>query len=1196
MATNGVAATNGKDRSRSPKKELKTDPSKLTEEDLQDGFSAQQIFTSTTTKSGYTYDDLICLPGHINFGVHDVSLSTRFTKKISLKTPIVSSPMDTVTESDMAIAMALEGGIGVIHTNLSIEAQAEQVARVKKFKAGFIIDPVCVPPTMTLQELEELKSKLGFTGFPVTAGGKMGQPLLGLVTKRDTDFVTNRNTRLSEIMTPVKNLVTVKEGIDLLKANNILQTSKKGKLPIITESGLLVALVARTDIKKNVEFPNATKDALNKELKVAAAIGTRPADRERVRALAAAGVDAIIIDSSQGDSVFQHEMIKWIKKEFPQIEVVAGNVVTKQQAKNLIDCGADALRVGMGIGSICTTQEVCACGRAQASAVYNVAKLAPSIPEGAPPKGVAGGSRATPNPPAEERPETETPAAPAREEKEKTPPREEVKEEPPDKAPSDSGGSESGEEEDPAEEDREVPAEQSGLKAAPKARTDTRSEIPRRRPVERQRSRSRRRAESCRARRTERDRSPRRQSPDRDRRRRGEHHDDRGHREHREHRHHEERREGGDKTKKKKKKRNRKNHRGGKMATMAAPPAPVQGPMRFGVDEGAEILIDTAGWNQMQIPLNSIVEVCLAGSSVGFGTEEWFAVGISSVAGSREEGWQLSGIFMGCESETLEEEVGQMVTEGYIHLCPGDPCLATSTGPFIHATRIRLWRPINFKCQYLTQRGKTWLKNLVAKEKRSLTPKPSADAGAGKRTAPRTPAGGKGRGRGDRPAGARRRKPQPPEPIDENVIDLDTEPGEADDEEEAPPVISGPRRAALRDTLKKTRERILGGGPSGRKRRAAEELSGGDAAAGTLRAAAESRLVAGTSFNPTIQTPLRLETQEGTSGDAVRRLTKKLTGGKGASSELLAQAVQQSARDATLRKQKQKEKESRDGVRQLIDLLRGKKDKKKKRKHSKRETEKRIALRVKPDPEDPSDSSDSTSGSGSSKDGSRKRLRDSEEDTDLDCEAPLRRRAVKQPGSVMEMLIRQAQEQMDKGTLLEGQGAKASLTTGIKISTYFAVLIRPFHAANSPLLREMYALAQAIDLLRMGKLLETADALASRFIAVHTALSEGNWLTASQLELYPLEPVASASTATMLEAQKHRRLVMKSQGYPSSGRYWGGSGRGKGSGYPVEKGKKGDAKGKGRGKGKPWSKDQTGSAKGEPNPWRENKEEPPKKP
>ncbi|CAK8986898.1 unnamed protein product [Durusdinium trenchii] len=379
MATNGSAAMNGKDakdRSRSPRKELKKDPSKLTEEDLKDGFSAQEIFSSAITKSGYTYDDLICLPGHINFGVHDVNLTTRFSRKITLKTPIVSSPMDTVTESNMAIAMALEGGLGVIHTNLSIEAQANEVARVKKFKAGFIIDPVCVPPTMTLEELDQLKSKLGFTGFPVTENGQMGRPLLGLVTKRDTDFITDRKTRLSAIMTPLSQLVTEKEGIDLKQANETLQKSKKGKLPIITNTNLLVALVARTDIKKNVEFPNATKHPVNKELLVAAAIGTRPADRERVRALAAARVDAIIIDSSQGDSVFQHEMIKWIKKEFPEIQVVAGNVVTKQQAKHLIECGADALRVGMGIGSICTTQEVCACGRAQASAVYNVAKLA----------------------------------------------------------------------------------------------------------------------------------------------------------------------------------------------------------------------------------------------------------------------------------------------------------------------------------------------------------------------------------------------------------------------------------------------------------------------------------------------------------------------------------------------------------------------------------------------------------------------------------------------------------------------------------------------------------------------------------------------------------------------------------------------------------------------------------------------------
>ncbi|OLQ14608.1 Inosine-5'-monophosphate dehydrogenase [Symbiodinium microadriaticum] len=362
-------------------------------------FSASDIFGSKTSMSGYTYDDLICLPGHINFGVHDVALGSRFSKKIALRTPIVSSPMDTVTESNMAIAMALEGGIGVIHTNLPVETQAMEVARVKKFKAGFILEPRCVPPTMTLEELDNLKSSLGFTGFPVTENGQMGAKLLGLVTKRDTDFVQDRKTRLSQIMTPAADLVTKLEGCDLIEANETLQKSKKGKLPIVTKSGLLVALVARTDIKKNVDFPNATKHPVNKacestdikknvdfpnatkhpvnkELLVAAAIGTRPADRDRVKALVAAGVDAVVIDSSQGDSVFQHEMVKWIKSNFPDLQVVAGNVVTKRQAQHLIECGADALRVGMGIGSICTTQEVCACGRAQASAVYNVAKLA----------------------------------------------------------------------------------------------------------------------------------------------------------------------------------------------------------------------------------------------------------------------------------------------------------------------------------------------------------------------------------------------------------------------------------------------------------------------------------------------------------------------------------------------------------------------------------------------------------------------------------------------------------------------------------------------------------------------------------------------------------------------------------------------------------------------------------------------------
>lgn len=295
-----------------------------------------------------------------------------------MRTPIVSSPMDTVTEAKMAIAMALEGGIGIIHTNMSAEDQAKEVTKVKRFESGFIMDPICIPATMRLEDLDKLRSQCGFTGFPVTQDGTMGSKLLGLVTKRDSDFVRDRaSTAVSTIMTKLESLVVAEEGIDLAAANSILRDSKRGKLPIVTKEGRLCALMTRTDLKKNAEFPLATKDH-NKRLRVAAAVGTRPADRDRVRGLVAAGVDAVVVDSSQGDSIFQHEMIRWMKEEFPSLQVIGGNVVTKRQAANLIDCGVDALRVGMGIGSICTTQEVCACGLAQASSVFHVAKYAKS--------------------------------------------------------------------------------------------------------------------------------------------------------------------------------------------------------------------------------------------------------------------------------------------------------------------------------------------------------------------------------------------------------------------------------------------------------------------------------------------------------------------------------------------------------------------------------------------------------------------------------------------------------------------------------------------------------------------------------------------------------------------------------------------------------------------------------------------------
>lgn len=343
---------------------------------LEDGHSAKDVFESRNSFTGYTYDDLILLPGHISFGVGDVALKTQFTRGITLERPIVSSPMDTVTESNMAIAMALEGGVGVIHTNLSIEDQAKEVSKVKRFKNGFIMDPVCIQPTMSLQEVDNLSEKTGITCFPVTEDGHMGSVLLGLVTKRDIDFVQERHSiRVRQVMTPLAKMVTADEGIELKAANEILRSSKKGSLPIISKDSRLVALVARKDLKKASDFPFATKDKSNR-LVVAAAVGTRDTDRDRVRMLVAAGVDAIVVDSSQGDSTFQHEMVRWMKSNYPELQVIGGNVVTRTQAKHLLDCGVDALRVGMGIGSICTTQEVCACGRAQASAVYHVAKLA----------------------------------------------------------------------------------------------------------------------------------------------------------------------------------------------------------------------------------------------------------------------------------------------------------------------------------------------------------------------------------------------------------------------------------------------------------------------------------------------------------------------------------------------------------------------------------------------------------------------------------------------------------------------------------------------------------------------------------------------------------------------------------------------------------------------------------------------------
>jgi len=364
--------TIARDRSRSPRKSNNVEE----DESLLDGHSANSIFTSGTI--GYTYDDLICLPGTIDFQVSDVVLESRFTRDIRLKIPIVSSPMDTVTEADMAISMALQGGIGVIHTNLRPEQQAAEVSKVKRFRSGFILKPFCVSPSITVAELDAVTHKSGFKAFPVTADGKMGSKLEGLITSKDTLFIEpslRSSTPVSKVMTQMANLITTSEGVGLEEAYETLKSSRKGKVPVVGKQGQLVALVAASDIRKEDQFPFATKDEKGR-LMVAAAVGTRPEDRDRVQQLVKAGVDAIVVDSSQGDSHFQRDMLRWMRAQFPKLQIIGGNVVTRLQAKHLIDCGVDALRVGMGIGSICTTQEVCACGRAQASAVYQVARIA----------------------------------------------------------------------------------------------------------------------------------------------------------------------------------------------------------------------------------------------------------------------------------------------------------------------------------------------------------------------------------------------------------------------------------------------------------------------------------------------------------------------------------------------------------------------------------------------------------------------------------------------------------------------------------------------------------------------------------------------------------------------------------------------------------------------------------------------------
>jgi IMP dehydrogenase len=339
---------------------------------IKDGSSADDIFSSV---GGITYNDFIILPGYIDFAPDEVDLETNLTRNIRLKRPIVSSPMDTVTEAKMAIALALLGGIGIIHYNNTLEEQVEEVRKVKRYENGFITDPICLSPDHTISDVYRIKEKYGFAGIPITENGNINSKLVGIVTNRDIDFEKDQSKKLREVMTT--DLLTAPKGISLSEANTILKDSKKGKLPIVDQNGRLVSLMSRSDLLKNREYPFASKDS-RKQLMVGAALSTRDESKDRLAALAEAGINVVIIDSAQGNSSYEIEMIKYIKKNYPEIDIIGGNVVTVEQCENLIKAGADSLRIGMGPGSICTTQQTMACGRSQATAVYKTAKFARS--------------------------------------------------------------------------------------------------------------------------------------------------------------------------------------------------------------------------------------------------------------------------------------------------------------------------------------------------------------------------------------------------------------------------------------------------------------------------------------------------------------------------------------------------------------------------------------------------------------------------------------------------------------------------------------------------------------------------------------------------------------------------------------------------------------------------------------------------
>lgn len=317
---------------------------------------------------GLTYDDVLLVPAYSEVLPREVSISTQFTRNITINVPIISAAMDTVTESAMAIAIAREGGIGVLHKNMTIEQQAMEVRKVKRAESGMILDPVTLPITAVVGDAKNVMREYSIGGIPIT--DDKGR-LIGIVTNRDLRFEKDNKRPISEVMTSDK-LVTTKEGTSLEQAEIILQKHKIEKLPVVTEDNTLVGLITFRDITKLTQKPIANKDQYGR-LRVAAALGVTGDVMERTAALVQAQVDAVIIDTAHGHTKGVVDVLKKVKKEYPQLDVVVGNIATADAARYLVEAGADAVKVGIGPGSICTTRVVAGVGAPQFSAVLEVA-------------------------------------------------------------------------------------------------------------------------------------------------------------------------------------------------------------------------------------------------------------------------------------------------------------------------------------------------------------------------------------------------------------------------------------------------------------------------------------------------------------------------------------------------------------------------------------------------------------------------------------------------------------------------------------------------------------------------------------------------------------------------------------------------------------------------------------------------------